>query len=119
MNNDIKEKIDDIFWEVKKHPMDSDYLVKKEEMEILLDYIVELENKITNLQKCYCNRTDCSGRIKDSKKYESLQQKINKAIEKIDNVEEHCTTPIFNTIGFLNDIKNTLNGGDKDEKIEK
>lgn len=26
------------------------------------------------LEKCYCNRTDCVGRIKDSKKYDSLVQ---------------------------------------------
>lgn len=26
------------------------------------------------LENCYCNRTDCSGRIKDSKKYDSLVQ---------------------------------------------
>lgn len=26
------------------------------------------------LENCYCNRTDCAGRIKDSKKYDSLVQ---------------------------------------------
>ena len=26
------------------------------------------------LEECYCNRTDCGGRIKDSKKYDSLVQ---------------------------------------------
>lgn len=28
------------------------------------------------LKNCYCNRTDCSGRIKDSKVYDSLVQKV-------------------------------------------
>ena len=28
------------------------------------------------LENCYCNRTDCSSRIKDSKKYDSLMQKV-------------------------------------------
>ena len=28
------------------------------------------------LETCYCNRTDCIGRIKDSKVYDSLEQKI-------------------------------------------
>jgi hypothetical protein len=28
------------------------------------------------LENCYCNRTDCSGRIKDSKAYDSLVQKV-------------------------------------------
>ena len=33
----------------------------------------ELEKQ---LEDCYCNRTDCSGRIKDSKVYDSLVQKV-------------------------------------------
>lgn len=52
--------------------------------------IKENKRKIDNLRKenkklkeCYCNRTDCSGRIKDSKKYDSLKQRIDKAIEEI------------------------------------
>lgn len=28
------------------------------------------------LENCYCNRTDCSSRIKDSKQYDSLVQKV-------------------------------------------
>ena len=28
------------------------------------------------LENCYCNRTDCSGRIKDSKVYDRLVQKV-------------------------------------------
>lgn len=39
--------------------------------------------------------------------------RITKVIEEIDKVEEHCITPIFNIRGFLNDIKNTLKGGDE------
>ena len=37
---------------------------------------LEKENKKIKkqLEKCYCNRTDCSSRIKDSKKYDSLVQ---------------------------------------------
>lgn len=35
---------------------------------------------IINLESCYCNRSDCSGRIKDSKKYDSVQEKIDKAL---------------------------------------
>ena len=30
------------------------------------------------LENCYCNRTDCSSRIKNSKKYDSLVQKVEK-----------------------------------------
>ena len=35
------------------------------------DENLELKKQLEN---CYCNRTDCSGRIKDSKKYDSLIQ---------------------------------------------
>lgn len=28
------------------------------------------------VENCYCNRTDCIGRIKDSKVYDSLEQKM-------------------------------------------
>mgnify|MGYP000859290782 CR=1 FL=1 len=38
--------------------------------------LLEKENQELKkqLENCYCNRTDCSGRIKDSKKYDSLIQ---------------------------------------------
>ena len=56
------------------------YLIPKYEF-------IELFNEMENwkeeakelkkqLEKCYCNRTDCSGRIKGSKTYDSLEQKI-------------------------------------------
>lgn len=37
---------------------------------------IQTENDKLKIQfeKCYCNRTDCSSRIKDSKKYDSLVQ---------------------------------------------
>ena len=46
----------------------------------LSDYIRQLDKENQKLKKqlenCYCNRTDCSGRIKDSKQYDSLVQKV-------------------------------------------
>ena len=42
------------------------------------------ENK--KLKEQYCERTDCSGRLGNSKKVEELQKRIDKAIEYI---EEH------------------------------
>lgn len=48
----------------------------------LEEYISKLEQENEELKKqfkyCYCNRTDCSERIKDSKKYDSLVQKLEK-----------------------------------------
>ena len=49
----------------------------------------EILDLIINLQKCYCNRTDCSGRIKDNKKYDSLQQRIDKAYNHLINSKEY------------------------------
>ena len=51
------------------------------------DVFIELFNEMSNwreeakelkkqLEECYCNRTDCSGRIKGSKTYDTLEQKI-------------------------------------------
>lgn len=64
-----------------------------ESQEIIIDYIKEIEKlkkqleekeklieqcdlSVSNMMNCYCERTDCSGRIKDSKVYDSLVQKV-------------------------------------------
>lgn len=44
------------------------------------------ENK--QLKECYCNRTDCSGRIKNSRKYDSLYQKYNKQLDNWNKLKE-------------------------------
>ena len=44
-------------------------------IDLLIRENQELKNRLEN---CYCNRTDCSSRIKNSKKYDSLVQKIEK-----------------------------------------
>ena len=36
--------------------------------------VLDLINENKKLKECYCNRTDCSGRLKDSKKYDSVYQ---------------------------------------------
>lgn len=50
----------------------------KEDIETIQGYVemIEEENKQLKkqLEECYCNRTDCSSRIKNSKKYDSLVQ---------------------------------------------
>lgn len=38
---------------------------------------LQQENK--QLKECYCNRTDCIGRIKDSRKYDSVKQQLDKS----------------------------------------
>lgn len=50
----------------------------KEDIETIQGYVEMFEEENEQLKKqlkeCYCNRTDCSSRIKDSKKYDSLVQ---------------------------------------------
>lgn len=44
-----------------------------EEKDIL---IKQCDLSVSKVMNCYCERTDCSGRIKDSKQYDSLVQKV-------------------------------------------
>lgn len=48
--------------ELKKQLEEKDILIK------------QCELSVSNVMDCYCERTDCSGRIKNSKKYDSLVQ---------------------------------------------
>lgn len=57
-------------------------IITQEEFDDVQSAIKELlkENQVLKkqLENWYCNRTDCSARIKDSKQYDSLVQKIEK-----------------------------------------
>lgn len=52
----------------------------KKYIETIQCYVEMIEDENQELKKqlenCYCNRTDCSSRIKNSKKYDSLVQKV-------------------------------------------
>ena len=72
----------------------------------------EILDLVTNLQECYCNRTDCSGRIKDSKKYDSLQQRIDKAIEYIPTIRR---TPSYEMNIALDNLEEILQGSDEND----
>lgn len=67
----IRKMVSDSFFENIMNNLDSSIIFK---------YIEGLEKENQELKKqlenCYCNRTDCSARIKDSKKYDSLVQRI-------------------------------------------
>ena len=56
------------------------YLIPKDVFDELFDEMENWREEAKELKKhlenCYCNRTDCSGRIKDSKIYDSLVQKV-------------------------------------------
>ena len=68
----------------------------------------ELEKENQELKKqlenCYCNRTDCVGRIKDSKLYDSLVQKIeNQQQEFIEWLEKEIEA-IENKLNRYNEL---------------
>lgn len=73
--------------EIRKMVNDSffDNIMNNLDSSIIFKYIEGLEKEIEELKKqlenCYCNRTDCSSRIKDSKKYDSIAQKYDKALK--------------------------------------
>lgn len=50
--------------ELKKQLEEKDILIK------------QCDLSVSNVMDCYCERTDCSGRIKDSKVYDILLQKV-------------------------------------------
>ena len=58
----------------------TDYVELNKNNELLMSYNQELLKENQSLKKqlenCYCNRTDCAGRIKDSKQHDSLVQKV-------------------------------------------
>ena len=115
------------------------------------DVFIELFNEMSNwreeakelkkqLEECYCNRTDCSGRIKGSKTYDTLEQKIkNQQKEFInylenekDRLARECSHTYEDSLGktrFVNeDIYKEVDTilrkyqeiiGDKDEKLSK
>lgn len=63
--------------ELKKQLEEKDILIK------------QCDLSVSNVMDCYCNRTDCAGRIKDSKQYDSLEQKVeNQQKEFIEYLEK-------------------------------
>jgi hypothetical protein len=43
------------------------------------------------LKKCYCDRSDCSGRIINSRKYDSIQQNFDKQLNNWNNLKKYIS----------------------------
>ena len=78
----------------------------KKQLEEKEKLIEQCDLSVSNMMNCYCERTDCSGRIKDSKVYDSLVQKVeNQQKEFIKYLEdeikhlEHSRYVSFNEFG--------------------
>lgn len=69
-NCDLKEENQELKLELSGYRQ---AILNNKEMLGLKEQNDNLKKKYEN---CYCNRTDCSGRIKDSKVYDSLVQKV-------------------------------------------
>lgn len=93
------------------------YLIPKDVFKELFNEMINWREEAKELKKqlgkCYCNRTDCSSRIKDSKKYDSLVQaqeyQQKEFIEYLENeiysFELRGTSPEYN---FENVLKRIL-----------
>ena len=87
MTDKIKEILEEVKFELKFEKWIEPLGFDKEHWKLLLDYITNLQEENKNLKQCYCNRTDCGGRIKDSKKYDSVQQRLDKIIAHLGNCD--------------------------------
>ncbi len=65
----------------------------------------ELKKENKQLKECYCNRTDCNSRIKDSKKYNSVVEERDLYKSIIDELEKYLCQEIDNPFSkyFEND----------------
>lgn len=84
--------------------------LKKEDIETIQGYVETIEQENQELKKqlenCYCNRTDCSSRIKDSKQYDSLVQKVEKQQKEFIEFLEYCINELKKE--RMNKFENTL-----------
>jgi hypothetical protein len=89
MSEEIKEILDKLQKVAKRETASRNALIemKDKDYQLLLDYITNLQQENERLKECYCNRTDCGGRIKDSKKYDSVQQRLDKIIAHLGNCD--------------------------------
>lgn len=85
---------------------------------------VEKENKKLKETNVYCNRTDCIGRIKDSRKYDSVYQEKEDYKSRIDKASEYIKDSGITFLNLANQrcfcnnncadkIINILNGGNE------
>ena len=92
-----KEEFIDLKMKLSKEDIIYDYYATEEKLIEKLgieheNYELKQENK--QLKECYCNRTDCSGRIKNSREYDSLYQKYNKQLDNWNKLKEYLINDI-------------------------
>ncbi len=60
----------------------------KKQLEFYKDLSEQLQQENQQLKESYCNRTDCSGRLYDSRKYSSVKQQLDKYKSVLDEIRE-------------------------------
>lgn len=73
------------------------------------------QKEIERLNKCYCNRSDCAGRLNQKNEvYDSVVQRNEKAIEYIEQHTDKLKTILIPRIDFsYKDLLDILKGEDK------
>jgi len=137
MNNEIKEilealrdsiddtgtnKVNFINWVDKIE----DYITNLQQIEQdhqKLNSELRKENERLKETNVYCNRTDCSGRLKDSRKYDSVYQEKENYKSRIDKAIEYINPKFIAQGGLtsyevndlLNELLNILQGSDDND----
>lgn len=111
LSKELKEKLDKyenpedmtlmMMWCTEKVKDENKELKKQLEEKKML--IKQCDLSISKVMDCYCERTDCSGRIKDSKQYDSLVQKVETQQQEFINYLEDVTKEVEKTIEMLSD----------------
>lgn len=111
--------------------LQQDYDNEAEENLKLSEWLVEKQQRIEGLEtenerlkeeNVYCNRTDCVGRIKDSRKYDSVYQekedyksRCEKAISKIKDLYSYSDNEEY-VDNYCKDLLNILQNGSDDNE---
>lgn len=86
IENNTKEHWQNYYKDVPIECIYDDLVIDINEIKRLTELNKSLNKQLEN---CFCNRTDCSGRIKDSKQYDSLVQKVeNQQKEFVEYLED-------------------------------
>lgn len=121
LSKELKEKLDKyenpedmtlmMMWCTEKVKDENKELKKQLEEKKML--IKQCDLSISKVMDCYCERTDCSGRIKDSKQYDSLVQKVETQQKEFINYLEDEIHTIETTYSQINGNYGLMN-----EKLE-
>lgn len=88
----MKEEIDRIINDLEGCVGMFDYLLTPEDNNLLVSHIRELQQENQQLKESYCNRTDCSGRLHDSRKYPSVKQQLDLYKSVLDEIRKIIQT---------------------------